>query len=106
MKTKELAKLINVTPRQLQWWDEKGLVTPGHVRRDREYSKQDVQQARAIAICRSAGISLQAVRKLRELHETDFPDWVIRNEQRLRLLVSSESEAQLVSTAVTLAESK
>ena len=36
--SKEVVELTGITPRQLQWWDERGLVVPARAGRRRLYS--------------------------------------------------------------------
>ena len=38
----EVVALTGITPRQLQWWDERGLVVPARQGHRRLYSMEDV----------------------------------------------------------------
>lgn len=59
MTTKELVKATGVTPRMLQYWDERGYLRPangvqGHAR---QYSAAQVDVIRRIVVLRRAGVS-------------------------------------------------
>lgn len=55
---------LGVSPRQLQWWDEHGLITPEHVGHRRNYSERDLIVISAVIKFRKAGISLQKSRRV------------------------------------------
>ena len=60
----QVVELTGISPRQLQWWDERGLVSPARHGRNRLYSMADVTEISVIAELRSKGFSLQRVRKV------------------------------------------
>ena len=60
----QVVELTGISPRQLQWWDERGLVSPARRGRNRLYSMADVTEISVIAELRSKGFSLQRVRKV------------------------------------------
>jgi DNA-binding transcriptional MerR regulator len=67
--SEEVAVLARVTPRQLQWWDERGVVSPEHQGHRRRYRVEELIEVSVIAELRSKGFSLQKIRKvLRFLH--------------------------------------
>ncbi len=67
--SEEVAALARVTPRQLQWWDERGVVSPEHQGHRRRYRLEELIEVSIIAELRSKGFSLQKIRKvLRFLH--------------------------------------
>jgi DNA-binding transcriptional MerR regulator len=67
--SEEVAVLARVTPRQLQWWDERGVVSPEHQGHRRRYSLEELIEVSIIAELRNKGFSLQKIRKvLRFLH--------------------------------------
>jgi DNA-binding transcriptional MerR regulator len=75
MGSNELAKLARVSLRQLQWWDEKGLISPRHVGHTREYSPYEVQRVIALGKLRYDGrqsVSLQRCRKLIRYHASEI----------------------------------
>lgn len=65
--TKETARRTGCTLRQLQWWDESGLVKPQHWAHSRYYSPQQVETIRVIVTLRRAGIGIQRIRYLLKL---------------------------------------
>lgn len=61
----DAARKAGCTLRQLQWWDEKGIVSPtAHAKHQREYSEADIARLKIVGRLRKCGISLQAIRKL------------------------------------------
>ena len=60
----QVVALTGITPRQLQWWDERGLVVPERVGRNRLYSIADVAEVAVLCQLRRKGFSLQRVRKI------------------------------------------
>lgn len=53
-----------ITPRQLQWWDERGIVVPAREGHRRLYSPDDLAEVAVICELRRKGFSLQRVRKV------------------------------------------
>lgn len=67
--SEEVAVLARVTPRQLQWWDERGVVSPEHQGHRRRYRLEELIEVSIISELRAKGFSLQKIRKvLRFLH--------------------------------------
>ena len=60
----EVMALTGITGRQLQWWDEQGVVRPQRSGRNRAYSLDDVAELSVICELRERGFSLQRVRKI------------------------------------------
>ena len=60
--SEEVAALARVTPRQLQWWDERGVVSPEHQGHRRRYRLEELIEVAVIAELRSKGFSLQKIR--------------------------------------------
>src|SRR5271165_1942914 len=66
----EVMALTGLTPRQLQWWDERGVVKPEREGHRRLYSLNQLIEVAVICEMRRKGFSLQGVRKvLRFLHQ-------------------------------------
>jgi len=61
--TQQVVGLTGITPRQLQWWDERGVVRPERQGRRRLYSLDNLMELAVIAQLRGKGFSLQGVRK-------------------------------------------
>jgi DNA-binding transcriptional MerR regulator len=62
--SQEVAVLTGITPRQLQWWDERGVVQPLRQGHRRVYSVKNVTEVAVICELRRKGFSLQGVRKV------------------------------------------
>jgi DNA-binding transcriptional MerR regulator len=56
--------LTRLTPRQLQWWDERGVVRPQREGHRRLYSLNQLTEVAVICELRRKGFSLQGVRKV------------------------------------------
>lgn len=75
--TKEAQRLARLTPRQLQYWDETGFITPSVAARQgrgapRLYSFQDLIQLRVASQLRDR-LPLQALRRLKAKLDVDAP---------------------------------
>lgn len=60
----EVFTLTGVSLRQLQWWDEQGVVSPLQVGHRRLYNTLEILQVSLIMGLRRKGISLQKIRRL------------------------------------------
>lgn len=60
----EVSKATGVSLRQLQWWDEQGVVSPVQRGHRRMYQLHEVIEVSLITELRSKGISLQKIRKV------------------------------------------
>lgn len=66
----EVMILTGITARQLQWWDERGIVVPERQGHSRIYAWDDLLTVAVICQLRRRGFSLQRVRKvIRFLHQ-------------------------------------
>jgi len=70
--TNEVIALTGLTGRQLQWWDERGLVTPQRQGHRRIYNWNQLVTAAVICQLRRRGFSLQRVRKVIAFLEGEF----------------------------------
>jgi DNA-binding transcriptional MerR regulator len=68
----EVVALTGITPRQLQWWDERGIVRPARQGRVRVYSAGDLAEVAVICELRRRGFSLQRVRKVMRFLQREF----------------------------------
>lgn len=86
----EVVKLTGISLRQLQWWDERGLVVPAREGHRRLYSMEDVAEIAVIVELRRKGFSLQRMRKVIRF---------LRNElgRRLAQTVTGESDYHLLT---------
>src|SRR5947209_12613909 len=60
----QVIAITGITPRQLQWWDERGLVVPAREGRNRLYTMEDLAEIAVLSQLRKKGFSLQRVRKI------------------------------------------
>jgi DNA-binding transcriptional MerR regulator len=62
--SQEVIALTRITARQLQWWDERGVVKPERQGHRRVYSMQNLNEVAVICELRRKGFPLQGVRKV------------------------------------------
>jgi DNA-binding transcriptional MerR regulator len=62
--SREVAALTRISLRQLQWWDEKGIVVPAREGHKRIYSLDDVAEVAILCDLRERGFSLQKIRRV------------------------------------------
>jgi DNA-binding transcriptional MerR regulator len=93
--TREVIQFTGITPRQLQWWDERGIVTPAREGHRRLYSMEDLAEVAVICELRQRGFSLQRVRKVMRFLQREF-------SKRLAETVSGASEYHLLTDGKTL----
>jgi DNA-binding transcriptional MerR regulator len=60
--TNQVAEAAQVTLRQLQWWDERHVVSPHFENYNRAYDQDNFFKALLVARMRSKGLSLQRIR--------------------------------------------
>ena len=60
----DVSRLAGVSLRQLQWWDERNVVSPRHDGHRRIYLAQEVVEVTVIAELRRKGFSLQKIRRV------------------------------------------
>jgi DNA-binding transcriptional MerR regulator len=60
----EVVALTGISPRQLQWWDEQGIVVPARAGHKRVYSLDDVAEVAVLRELRRRGFSLQKIRRV------------------------------------------
>ncbi len=86
----EVISLTGITPRQLQWWDERGIVVPARQGRNRLYSMDDLAEVAVLCQLRKKGFSLQRVRKIMRFLQKELG-------KRLVETVTSGSDYHLLS---------
>ena len=62
--SRDVSKVSGVSLRQLQWWDEQGVVSPAHSGHRRIYQQEEVIEVAVIAELRRKGFSLQKIRRV------------------------------------------
>lgn len=70
--SKEVIALTGITGRQLQWWDERGIVVPAREGHRRLYSVDDLAEVAILCELRQRGFSLQRVRKVTRFLQREF----------------------------------
>jgi DNA-binding transcriptional MerR regulator len=68
----QVSERTGLTPRQLQWWDEQGIVVPARQGHRRLYSPKDLAELAILCDLRRRGFSLQRVRKMIDLLRREF----------------------------------
>jgi DNA-binding transcriptional MerR regulator len=86
----DVVALTGITPRQLQWWDERGIVVPARDGHRRVYSWEDLAEVAVICDLRRRGFPLQRVRKVIRFLQKEFG-------RRLAETVSGASEYHLLT---------
>jgi DNA-binding transcriptional MerR regulator len=86
----QVVKLTGITPRQLQWWDERGIVRPQREGRCRMYSLDDLTEVAVLCALRRKGFPLQRVRSIMKFLQKEFGG-------RLAQAVSNGSEYHLLT---------
>ena len=59
-----MVDLTGISLRQLQWWDERGIVVPARDGHKRVYSLDDLAEVAVICELRERGFSLQKIRRV------------------------------------------
>ncbi len=88
--SRDVVALTGITPRQLQWWDERGIVVPAREGHSRLYSMEDLTEVAVICELRDRGFSLQRVRKVMRALKAEFG-------KRLAETVSGASDCHLLT---------
>jgi DNA-binding transcriptional MerR regulator len=70
--SRDVIAMTGVTARQLQWWDERGVIKPEREGHRRLYSMQNVMAMAVICELRRKGFSLQGVRKVMRFLQREF----------------------------------
>ena len=83
--SQEVIAMTGITPRQLQWWDERGVVQPKRAGHRRIYSLEQLTEVAVICQLRRKGFSLQSVRRVMRFLEKELgkglADLVHRNSE-------------------------
>ena len=93
--SRDILRLTGITARQLQWWDERGLVVPSREGHRRVYSFEDLTEVAVICELRRKGFSLQRMRKVVRFLQKEF-------SKRLAETVSGHSSYHLLTDGKTL----
>ena len=86
----DVSNIAVVSLRQLQWWDERKVVSPRHEGHKRVYSPEEVVEITVIAELRRKGFSLQKIRRVLRFLQREMG-------RRLAEVMQSESDLHLVT---------
>lgn len=90
----EVAEAANVSLRQLQWWDERKVVSPRHEGHKRVYTLAELVEISVIAELRRKGFSLQKIRRVLKFLQKDLGKRlsdVVHHEASLHLVTDGKS---------------
>jgi DNA-binding transcriptional MerR regulator len=68
----DVARICGVSLRQLQWWDERNVVSPRQDGHKRVYMREEVVEISVIAELRRKGFSLQKIRRVLRFLQKDM----------------------------------
>ncbi|HVX66839.1 MAG TPA: MerR family transcriptional regulator [Bryobacteraceae bacterium] len=91
----DVARVANVSLRQLQWWDERHVVSPEHQGHKRVYSAGQVVEITVIAELRRKGFSLQKIRRVLRYLQREMG-------RRLGDVLSNDSDLHLLTDGKTI----
>ena len=86
----EVSGIAGVSLRQLQWWDERKVVSPRHEGHKRVYNAEEVIEITVIAELRRKGFSLQKIRRVLRFLQREMG-------RRLSEVMQAESDLHLVT---------
>jgi DNA-binding transcriptional MerR regulator len=86
----DVSRIAQVSLRQLQWWDERKVVSPQHEGHKRVYQPEEVIEITVIAELRRKGFSLQKIRRVLRFLQREMG-------KRLADVLQSESDLHLVT---------
>ncbi len=86
----DVARVADISLRQLQWWDERHVVSPQHQGHKRVYSPEQVVEITVIAELRRKGFSLQKIRRVLRFLQKDMG-------KRLSEALSATSDVHLLT---------
>jgi DNA-binding transcriptional MerR regulator len=90
----DVAKIAQVSLRQLQWWDERKVVSPHHEGHKRIYLPEEVVEITVIAELRRKGFSLQKIRRVLRFLQREMGRRladVLSTDSKLHLLTDGKS---------------
>src|SRR3954452_11720594 len=86
----DVARIAQVSLRQLQWWDERKVVSPRHEGHKRIYLAEEVVEITVIAELRRKGFSLQKIRRVLRFLQREMG-------RRLAEVLSTDSKLHLLT---------
>lgn len=86
----DVSRIAEVSLRQLQWWDERKVVSPTHEGHKRVYHPEEVIEITVIAELRRKGFSLQKIRRVLRFLQREMG-------KRLSDIIERNSDLHLVT---------
>ena len=86
----DVSRIAQVSLRQLQWWDERKVVSPRHEGHKRVYRAEEVIEITVIAELRRKGFSLQKIRRVLRFLQREMG-------KRLSDVLQADSDLHLVT---------
>jgi DNA-binding transcriptional MerR regulator len=86
----DVSRIAQVSLRQLQWWDERKVVSPRHEGHKRVYNPEEVVEVTVIAELRRKGFSLQKIRRVLRFLQKEMG-------KRLHEVLAGENDVHLVT---------
>src|ERR1700691_6757468 len=86
----DVSRIAQVSLRQLQWWDERKVVSPRHEGHKRVYQSEEVIEITVIAELRRKGFSLQKIRRVLRFLQKEMG-------KRLAEVIAATSNLHLVT---------
>lgn len=86
----DVSRIAGVSLRQLQWWDERKVVSPRHEGHKRVYLTEEVIEITVIAELRRKGFSLQKIRRVLRFLQREVG-------RRLSEVLESDADLHLVT---------
>src|ERR1700722_18296795 len=86
----DVSRIAQVSLRQLQWWDERKVVSPRHEGHKRVYQSEEVIEITVIAELRRKGFSLQKIRRVLRFLQREMG-------RRLAEVLQASSQLHLVT---------
>src|ERR1700676_2693918 len=90
LTSSDVSRMAQVSLRQLQWWDERKVVSPRHEGHKRVYQPEEVIEITVIAELRRKGFSLQKIRRVLRFLQREMG-------KRLSEVMQSNSDLHLVT---------
>ena len=92
--SQDVAEITGVSLRQLQWWDEQGVVSPVQQGHKRIYQLSELVEVGLITELREKGISLQKIRRVLRFLEKELGKGLleaVRNGDEVHLLTDGKN---------------
>ncbi len=83
----QVARMLDITPRTLRFYEDKGLITPCRVGAIRVYTRREIARMRLILRGKRLGFSIREIKEFLDLYDADP-----RHAEQLRLLLNRVRE--------------